>query len=203
RHMGGEVPKELLYTFKDGTKSYLGAEIHHYKQWARIDFEDITRRFKEGKITWEQAKEEARKGLFKEKVVYKKTGKIKEDYQIIPQSIKNRSYVILAGGVHRGGAPLYKYSHPLIPDVESPTPKFKSYGIPKRGRAGREWYEKNFQNPFWREVYKREAYVIQNEINRRIRKGELSIEDAKNLWKEAQSKIDKEYQRRLSLKNSK
>jgi hypothetical protein len=175
----GGIDKKYVRS-KQGPGKYNGMQIHHVNQWSKERFDGVTERLQKGEITLEQAKTEMR-GLLKVDTADKVNG-----YAINVARKDDRELVILPGGTHDINSPLYLANHPK--GVHPDTGKIVKFGIPKTGDGGREWFN-GFRGDFWREYYRRESYIAANEINRRIKEGKITTEEAASLWKTAHQKV--------------
>lgn len=176
----GSIDKSLVET-KKGPGEYGEMQLHHVNQWAKVKFDEITQRADKGEITLDQAKALMRANL-------QPDASLKQGYSIKPQDQADRKLVVLAAGTHDINSPLYRANHPT--GIHPDTGKEQAFGIPKKGDGGRESFNE-FRGQFWREYYRRESYIAANEINRRIKKGELTTEEAKTMWEAAHGKVVK------------
>ena len=180
----GDIPKE--YVAANGkVGEYGGAEIHHIDQWAKKSFNSINskllynetlKRFEDGEITIEEAKTQM-------KALLRPADSVKSGYEIDVAGVGERKLVILPAGAHNFTNPtIYDALHPegIHPD----TGKAEKFGIPKTGDGGREWFN-GWNERFWAEFYRREAYIMRQEVNRRMTKGGLSKETVKTHWDSA------------------
>jgi len=178
----GEIPAELR-TSKDGKLiPYGGMDIHHHVQWAKVRFDTITKRYEAGEIDLETAKQEM--GQLVEKVtVTDKNGKPKEVWQIkIPDKPEDRELVLLPEGGHNVvNRTMYDLLHPM--GIHPKTGKLATFGVPDAGEWGRDTWFNKWNKRFWAEYYRREVYQIRNEVNRRVKAGELTPEQAETHWK--------------------
>jgi hypothetical protein len=182
-------------------KEYKRMQIHHIDQWAAKPLDDIVKRHQAGDITLDEAKAETRALMVSETVSNKK-GNSSTDWRINPAPQSDRKLVVLADVLHDvRNVDLYFASHPAGIDLDSPTFKLRRYGIMKGGDSGRDWFDGTFRPQFWVEAYRRESYILSGEINRRIKKGEITAPDAKKLYEVGLEKVDKSNQYRLSLEN--
>jgi len=175
----GKVDNELV---RSGSKpgDYGKMQIHHVHQWSKTHFDEINEGLKLGTITLQQAKDGMRELLQPDP-----SNKI-NGYAINLDNKNDRKLVILAEGVHAAPSPLYDANHPK--GIHPDTGELKRFGIPKEGEGGRDWFSQTFRPTFWREYYRRYSFVANNEINRRVRSGELTSEQAKTLWEAAHEK---------------
>ena len=133
-----------------------------------------------------------------------KSGKDKEDWVINPDDRDKRAFVVLPGGLHDiSNKPMYNANHPKGIDIDAPDFKLRPYRLPKHGDSGREWHSSTFRPGSWLEIYRRESYVILGEINRRITRGEMTSQDAQNMFKDGLAKVDKANQSRLNYSKKK
>ena len=177
----GKIDKDvLLLNGKDGL--YGGVEIHHMDQWSLRRFDDITNKlkynektklFEDGAISVEEAKKQMSDLV---EWVYDKTPSGKTEWQwrikLAPQD--QRELVLLPAGAHNATSKkLYSLLHP--PGVHPDTGKKAEFGIPiSSDPNGRDWFN-GWNARFWREYYRREAYIMRQEVNRRLKKGELDV----------------------------
>jgi len=178
----GKVDKDLV---RSGNRpgDYGKMQIHHVHQWSKARFDEINDGLKSGAMTLQQAKDGMR-NLLQPDPANKING-----YAISLENKADRRLVILAEGVHAAPSPLYGANHPK--GIHPDTGDMKRFGIPKDGDGGRDWFNQTFRPTFWREYYRRYSFVAANEINRRIRDGNLSPEKAKELWEQAHGKATK------------
>lgn len=186
-------------------KEYLSAkglgqmQLHHQGQWSKRNFQDITDKYEKGEITLDQAKQETGKLLRP----YEKTnskGETYTKYEIAVAPKSDREFVLLPGGAHDFTSPLYEANHPLA--IHPVTGKLEKFGIPEKGRTtdgNRDEYD-TFRAGFWRETYKREAKLLSGELTRRLRKGQVTQEQVKELWQDARTKQQDFRKYVLSLK---
>ena len=178
----GKVDKSLV---RSGNRpgDYGKMQIHHIHQWSKGKFDEITNGLRSGAMTLQQAKDGMR-NLLKPDPANKING-----YAINLKNKEDRRLVILAEGVHAAPSPLYAANHPK--GIHPDTGELKRFGIPKEGDGGRDWFNQTFRPTFWREYYRRYSFVAANEINRRVRAGELTPEQARSLWENAHNKAIK------------
>ncbi|MBD2308579.1 hypothetical protein H6G17_24215 [Chroococcidiopsis sp. FACHB-1243] len=178
----GTIPDRLRRN-KDGKLIPYGSmDIHHHIQWAKVRFDTITARYKAGDIDLETAKQEM--GQLVEKVtVTDKNGKPKEVWQIrIPDQPEDRELVLLPEGGHNVvNRTMYDLLHPM--GIHPETGKLATFGVPDAGEWGRDTWFNRWNKRFWAEHYRREVYQIRNEVNRRVKAGELTPEQAEVHWK--------------------
>jgi len=177
-NMGGRVDPKLLA--KDG---YGGMELHHINQWVPRPFDEIRRDVDSGKMTLDEAKEIMRGQL-------RPNPNIQSGYEIACAPKGQREYVVLAGGTHNiKSQPLYVANHPdgIHPD----TGKVSTFGIPSKLKGsefgeteGRE-YHNGIRDGFWAEYRRREVYVLQGELNRRIQRGLAKPEEIETEFAQA------------------
>jgi hypothetical protein len=177
--------KSVLYKGKYGK-----IEIHHIEQWAKEPFERINRDYESGKISLDEAKERTRN-------ILKPATDSSSGYAVDIKGQDTRKFVLLAAGSHNFTSPLYEANHPL--GYHPDTGEKVRFGIPKTGSGGRGEYDK-WRPKFWREVYRREAFIIGQEINRRVARGEISREDVDRMWQKARIKVDKNHENTVRLK---
>ena len=166
----GMVEDKSLVKSQKGAGDYGGMQIHHINQWARESFGAIQEKFGYArKIDPAEAKK-AMEGLL---IPEPKVG---SGYAINVRDKKDRELVILPGGLHDLNSPLYQANHPLGYHPE--TGKLMEFGIPKSAASQGNRDEFNaWSDGFWRQYYKREAYVYRQEIARRVRAGDIKPED--------------------------
>lgn len=193
----GAIDKKYLRTRK-GEGLYGEMQIHHVDQWSKTTFASITKRRDDGEITTEQAQEEMRK-LLQPVSKVSKDGKESVGYEIAVRPTETRQLVILAAGSHDINSPLFKENHPL--GIHPDTGKLTQFGIPKDGEGGRKWFD-TFRAKFWTEYYRREAFILRQELNSRLKKGEITSEELQNSWKLSVGKVDKAYQTVLDLRKA-
>jgi hypothetical protein len=172
-------------------------QIHHVDQWAKDPARIIEADLKGGKITPEQALEryiatvEKRPSIPSGKKAEDDEGNDEEGgaYQLKLRPQSEREFVVLAGGMHQGGTPLYLANHPKFydPDAE----KFKPIGIPHVGEGSREWFDKDFRKPFWKEYAKVQVTELTRELDRRYKRGEVTREQIETLIEDAKARIKK------------
>lgn len=169
----GSVDDKSLVRSQKGAGDYGGMQIHHINQWARESFGAIQERFGYArKIDPEEAKK-AMEGLLIPE------SKVGSGYAINVRDKKDRELVILAGGLHDLNSPLYQANHPLGYHPE--TGKLMEFGIPKSASSDGNRDEFNqWSDGFWRQYYRREAYVYRQEIARRVKAGEIKPEDVQS-----------------------
>lgn len=177
----GTIPDELRRNKDDKLIPYGGMDIHHHIQWAKVRFDTITKRYEAGEIDLETAKQEM--GQLVEKVTTTdKNGKPKEVWQIkIPDKPEDRELVLLPEGGHNIVNPtMYELLHPK--GIHPETGKLDKFGVPDAGEWGRDTWFNKWNKRFWGEYYRREVYQIRNEVNRRVKAGELTPEQAESHW---------------------
>ncbi|MFB2938370.1 hypothetical protein ACE1B6_24245 [Aerosakkonemataceae cyanobacterium BLCC-F154] len=187
---GSPVDKSLVRS-KRGEGNYGEMQLHHIQQFARRDFAEVVRRHELGEITLEEAKKEASKLLTRTERINGKTGETEAFYEIKIKSQKDRAYVVLASGIHDINSPLYAANHPSLYHPE--TGKLQRFGIPKTGSDGSRDSHNTFRSGFWEQYYRKEAIAIKDEVNRRIKAGDLTSEQAKTLLNQARSKAQRAY----------
>lgn len=160
-------------------------EIHHVDQWSKKSFQDINLAVKDGRMSLDDAKKEMRSLL-------RPSDDSKEGYRIDVAPKGQRRLVVLRSEDHIGSS--FDLNHPkgYHPDTGKPT----TFGIPKTGDGGREWFDK-WRNNFWDGYTRVEAYAAAKEVQRRLRGGVLTPDKAKDLWDTALSSQQKnqDYQR--------
>ena len=193
----GKVDKSLL---KNG---YGKMKQHHIYQWSKIPLDNIVKDYESGNITLDEARAQTKAILMRE-TIKTKSGKDKEDWVINPDDRDKRAFVVLPGGLHDiSNKPMYNANHPKGIDIDAPDFKLRPYRLPKHGDSGREWHSSTFRPGSWLEIYRRESYVILGEINRRITRGEMTSQDAQNMFKDGLAKVDKANQSRLNYSKKK
>lgn len=190
----GKVDKQHL-----AARGYGQMQIHHIDQWAQRAFKGITDAVDDGRMTLDEAKAEMRK-LLRPVTKTTKSGAVKQGWEINIQEVKDRRLVVLAGGTHDFTSPLYSRLHPI--GINPDTGKREEFGIPKTGEGGREPWFTNFRNKLWTEYYRRETFVLRQELSTRIAKGDLTKEQAETCWKEAHRKVDDSYNKALDLRKA-
>lgn len=183
----GKVSKDLA------PKEYGEMQLHHINQWSKARIDAIAKDHLDGKITLDEAKART-SALLQKETRKKKNG---DEYEVNVYSLadkKDRAFVVLPAGLHDATHTkdkiLYHANHPSGIDVEAPGFKLRQYALPDKGEGGRDWYKQNFQKHFWREVYRRESYVLLGEINRRIRKGEITPDEVRELYNDGLKGVD-------------
>lgn len=192
-HAYGTIDPKYVRSRK-GVGKYGECQVHHVDQWAQQRFDEITsklkynpktKRYEDSEITLEEAK--TRMGELLVKV--EKTddnGKITSKYVIKTKPQSERRLVVLAAGTHDINSPLYEANHPK--GIHPDTGKLTAFGIPENGEDGRTGFNA-WRAGFWAQHHRRESYVFRQEINRRVRAGDISPEQAKTLWDIAHQKI--------------
>ncbi len=175
---GGKIDKQYVRSTK-GAGDYNGMQLHHKGQWARRNFDNIYQDVKNGQITMGEAKAEMRSLLVEDKTK-------PQGYSIKMQEQRDREFVVLAGGVHDTNSPLYYANHPM--GIHPDTGNRIRLGIPQEGVGGRKWME-TFRPAFWKEYYIMETRIAQGEINRRIKAGQITPDQAQKMWTEAHGKV--------------
>ena len=94
---------------------------------------------------------------------------------------EERELILLPEGGHNVvNQTMYLLLHPK--GIHPETGKLDKFGVPDAGEWGRETWFNKWSKRFWAEHYRREVYLIRNEINRRTRSGELTPDQAESLW---------------------
>ena len=161
------VPNKLVkHSFIDGKREpLLGMQVHHVDRWAKDPSRIIESDFHAGKIT---EAERYQRHAQQQKLEIQKDGNVVYKLDIAPQG--QRRFVVLAGGVHQGGTPLYQANHPAF--LNKDTKEFDAtVGLPYLGEGGRQWFNK-YRGKFWKEYHRDELRGIVGEINHRVSKGE-------------------------------
>lgn len=194
----GSIDDKSLVRSREGIGKYGGMQIHHVDQWLKGSLDKIVKEYEAGAIDLDTAKSQTSELMNKVTIQAKKGEKSDYEIDVLPSS--ERKFVILAGGLHDINSPLYYANHPMGIDVDSPTFKLRKYGIPKTGDGSREWFDSQFRPGFWAEVYRRETYVLSGEVNRRLRKGEITEDEVRELWTKAKDGLDKQRDAILELR---
>lgn len=176
----GKIDKNLVRSQKGIPGDYGKMQIHHMHQWSRARFDEITNAVKSGAKTLDEARNQMRELLVED------PSKKGIGYSIKLEKRTDREMVIVPEGAHSFTSPLYRANHPY--GIHPDTGKEVKFGIPEEGDSGRDWFNKTFRPDFWREYYRRYSFVAMNEVNRRIRSGDLTAEAAQELWNEARQK---------------
>lgn len=162
-------------------RGYGNMELHHVGQWVKHDMGQLQADVNSGKITLDRAKE-----LMKENL--REAPWHSKGYEIAAS--EKREYIILAAGTHNAtaGKKLYRENHPYGYHPE--TGELTEFGIADKDKGspfgvteGRQ-YHNGIRNGFWSEFSRREAYVLAGEVNRRLRNGEMTQDEVKQLWAE-------------------
>lgn len=164
-----------------GKPTYGVMQIHHVGQWAQDPAAHIEADFKAGKITKQQYVDRFKATL--------EPANGASGYQIKVKPKGERDLVILAGGVHQAGTPLYLANHAMF--LHPDTGLMVKIGIPKTGESGREWFN-GFSKRYWKEYAKNQVSYISAELNDRIRTGKLHPDEAAehlNVAKESLTKF--------------
>lgn len=184
----GGIDKALM-TKKNGEQIEYGkAEIHHDHQFSKVRFDTITDKLVKGEITERQAKDEMRQLLVKDPS-NKDTG-----YAINVAEKGNRKMVLLAGGTHNLTSNLYLSLHPLGINPDALGRELVKFGLPKTGKSNDPGNRDGFarwRGNFWKNYYRREAFVIQKELNRRVRENKMTTEEAQDMWSRASDRMVK------------
>lgn len=167
---------------KSKGQNIMGMQIHHVDRWSSDPSRVIEADYKAGRIT----EQERLDRYYKQQVMETQpNAKMQAKLVVPPQG--ERKFVVLAGGVHQGGTPLYFANHPMFISME--TGKFDgNVGLPSTGVGGREWFDK-YRGKFWKEYHKGELQNISEEINKRVTRGE-SIKDIEALYKAEKDRLD-------------
>lgn len=185
-HMGG---KNLPEQYKP-ERGFGGMELHHINQWSNRNFRDVRDDLDSGKITLDDAKTEMRGML-------RPNPNIKSGYEIAAAPKGERAYVVLPAGLHNfsEGKKVYEANHPdgIHPD----TGQVSTFGLADKDKGsafgeseGRQ-YHNRVRDGFWGEYRRREVFVLQGELNRRLRKGLITTQEVEQLWSEAVDRQEK------------
>lgn len=166
-----------------GVINYREMQIHHVNQWAKHPSKQIEEDFKNGVI---DATERERRYL--DTIEPNKSDK-KTDWQLKIQPTGMREFVILAGGLHQGGTPLFRANHPQF--FNPTTGKFDNIGIPESGEGSREWFNNKYRSKFWKEYAKYQLVELSREVQTRYKKGQIDHDTLTKLYTEAQAKAKK------------
>lgn len=200
----GSIPKEFVRS-KKGAGDYGEMQIHHVDQWAQRRFDEITsqlkynlktKKFEDGEITLEDAKAQMGELLVKREGV-DKNGNAKTWWEISPKAQQDRRLVVLAAGTHEVTSPLFLANHPK--GIHPETGKLETFGIPEDGDSGRDYFNA-WRAGFWAQHHRREAFIYRQEINRRVREGTMTVDEAKTQWDTAHEKVVKSQEYLLSLR---
>lgn len=191
----GSIDPDLVGRRKanPGVPHYGVMQIHHVEQWALDPANRIEADLKSGKITPDQAEKRYLATIEPRPraAAATTTGDEEDDeggtYQLKLRPKEDREFVILAGGTHQGGTPLYLANHPKFYDPDAD--KFKPIGIPHVGEGSREWFEKEFRKPFWKEYAKHQVTQLGTELDKRVNSGVITAKEAQRLFDDAQGRI--------------
>ena len=152
----------------------------------------MTDRLNSGDITVEQAKDEMKGLLVFMNDKTKAGGSVYADmWRIDPAKLGDRELVILPAGAHNfTSTTLYPYLHPE--GIHPETGKRAEFGIPVTGDSGREYFD-GWNKRFWAEFNRREAYIMRQEVNRRLGNGSISMDEVKHHWGTATAKQDRDH----------
>jgi hypothetical protein len=178
----GKVNPEYLAKEK-GKPSYKTMELHHKDQWYKNV--GVAERLERGEISIDEAKRLGGENL-REAPWHSK------GYEIAVSPKGSREYVILPGGAHNFTSPLYDANHPKT--IHPKTGQAFEFGIPDKDKGspygeteGRQ-YHKNYTNQFWKEVRRQHVAQVAGEINRRVKAGDLTVDQVRAYWKESIAK---------------
>lgn len=154
--------------------NYGQAQLHHINQWAKTPLDSIVKRYESGEITLDQAKELTRGTL-------RPTPNGRYELALKPQG--ERAYVVLPGGLHDLTSPhYYDLNHPK--GIHPDTGELSKFGIPSKRYTGSEYgitegkeYHETVRNSYWGEWHRQNTHAAVGEINRRMRRGELTPEE--------------------------
>jgi hypothetical protein len=190
----GIIYSDLVgYNKKPG--EYGVCELHHHEQWTRRKFTEITdkltynektKRFEDGEISVEEARRQMKE------LVEPMTEGGKDYLRIKIQDQGDRSVVVLPAGAHNATSKMYEALHPLGITLDG-EPKRVKYGIPDTGEYGRETWFNGWNKRFWTEYYRREVYIMRQEIVRRMQKGDITQDQAEQYWKSGIESVTSTY----------
>ena len=190
----GIIYSDLVgYNKKPG--EYGVCELHHHEQWTRRRFTEITdkltynektKRFEDGEISVEGARRQMKE------LVEPMTEGGKDYLRIKIQDQGDRSVVVLPAGAHNATSKMYEALHPLGITLDG-EPKRVKYGIPDTGEYGRETWFNGWNKRFWTEYYRREVYIMRQEIVRRMQKGDITQDQAEQYWKSGIESVTSTY----------
>lgn len=192
----GSVPDSLVGQVNTrGTPNYMGMQIHHNDQWAKNPARQIEADFAAGRITADE-----RRWLYLENL--RRSADNANGWEIDVRSQEHREFIILAGGLHQFGTPLFESVHPHM--LNPGTGEMEHMSIPKgyggtgkptaEGRddgESRAWFDARFRSPFWKEYYKDQASILAVELQKRVASGAISNEAANNFLQQAKANYDK------------
>lgn len=191
----GSVPNAVVKRNPlDGSPDYMGMQIHHNDQWARDPAREIEADYAAGRITLEE-----RYSRYLDNV--RPSVDNSNGWEIAVRPRGEREFVILAGGLHQAGTPLYESVHP--PMINPETGEFEHISIPKgyggtgkptaTGREdgeSRTWFDARVRSQFWKEYYKDQANILGAELKRRVEAGDITLEKAASLLTQAKTNYD-------------
>lgn len=172
----GKVPDHLK-----PDKGYGNMELHHVNQWYKHDVSKMKQDLASGAITPDEAKRLMRENL-------RENEKHSKGWEIAPAAQSQREYIVLAAGAHNAtaGKKLYRENHPM--GLHPETLKEMEFGIPDKNKGsnfgvidGRQYHD-GIRNGFWSEYSRRQALILNGELNRRLAKGEITKEEAQTHW---------------------
>ena len=151
-------------------------QIHHINQWVKDPARDIEDDFAAGKIT--EAQRQHRHYSQIEPRPNPGTKESPWQLKLAPQG--ERAFVVLPGGIHDFTAT--KIYHDVHPKFLHPTTgKLEHMSIPTDG-DGRNYFDRKFRNPFWKQYHLHHANELTKEVNRRIKAGKLDANEAKKKY---------------------
>lgn len=192
----GQVQGIDKWRYGDKENYYGEMQVHHVGQWTKIDIKKYNDDVRSGKLSVEDAKKIYDDNVFVEKVKKKDkaTGAtvLKDKNSIQVAKPGDREFVMLAAGVHDTNSSLFAANHnSRMVNPYHPQLKTAQIGIPEKGKeaetGSRQWFDTKWKPKFWKEVYRRESYVLRGEIQRRIDKGLLPLSEAKKIWDKVHS----------------
>jgi hypothetical protein len=153
---------------------YGQAQLHHINQWAKVPLDSIVKKYEAGEISLEEAKAQSRELL-------RPTPHGK--YEIAAASQKERAYVVLPGGLHDLTSPhYYDLNHPK--GIHPDTGEVVKFGLPDKSKSGSEYgltegreYHNDVRDSYWGEWHRQNAHAVAGEVNRRLRRGELTPDE--------------------------
>lgn len=160
---------------------YGQAQLHHINQWAKVPLDSVVKKYEAGEISLEEAKAQSRALLRPTPNGW---------YEIAAASQRERAYVVLPGGLHDLTSPhYYDLNHPkgLHPD----TGEVVKFGLPDKQKTGSEFgltegreYHKTVRNSYWGEWHRQNVHAAVGEVNRRLRRGELTPEELNRIMED-------------------
>lgn len=184
----GQVQGVDKWTYNLGSKNggkkegYYGVmQIHHVGQWSKVDIPKFNKDVIEGKISNDEAQK-----IFDDN--FKAVPGRDKVLEVQVKATADREFVMLPAGIHDAMSSLFAANHPT--PINPSKMKLAKIGIPEKGKdansGSREWFDK-WKPKFWQEVYRRESYVLREEITRRIDKGLLPLSESKKIWDKVHS----------------